>query len=609
MDETRMRDSVSLETCIWMFIAALVLLASPRRLMAQAEDITSKLQGFDSYMEKTLKDWNAPGVGVGIVVKDKLVFAKGYGYRDYGKKLPFTPTTLCQIASNSKLFTAVAAGMLVEEGKLTWDKPVRDKVPAIEFYNDELNNNVTLRDMLSHRTGITRHDMIWYKADLSRKELFERIKYMEPKEPLRTTFLYNNMMFAAAGYLIQLQSGKTWEDFVRERIFQPLGMNASVYSVADMLKQDDHGVPFSEKRDTMELYQIPYYEDTAGMAPCGGIISNIQEMSHWLIALMNEGKYEDKQVLPPNVLKATLEPAIALPNTLAEVRGYWELLNSAYGMGRDTASYRGHLLTYHGGDLDGFHSQVSFMPRERIGVLVFVIGDHCADLYNIVSYNVYERLLGLDKTPWSERRLAIRLKGKKAGTEARAKAGEDRVPNTQASHPLADYVGEYEHPAYGVLKIGMKDQQLQFDFHKIQLPLNRFHYDRFDTPDDEINGKWSVNFITNPQGDLATAVMSLDEAEASFTRRPQTLEPQILSRLAGTYENPTGVKFQVLLKQDGSLYVAMPGAPEDKLIPYKGLQFHVKEFSDLVWEFVMENEQVKAVKQRDPSGEVVFPRR
>ncbi len=298
MDETRMRDALKLKTCIWMFIVALVALASPRRLMAQAEDITGKLQGFDAYMEKTLKDWNAPGVGVGIVVKDKLVFAKGYGYRDYGKKLPFTPTTLFQIASNTKLFTAVAAGMLVEEGKLTWDKPVRDTVPAIEFYNDALNNNVTLRDMLSHRTGITRHDLIWYKADLSRKELFARIKYMEPKEPLRQTFLYNNMMFAAAGYLIQLQSGKTWEDFVRERIFQPLGMNASVYSVAEMLKLDDHGVPFTEKRDTMELYQIPYYEDTAGVAPCGAIISNIQEMSHWLIALMNEGKYEGKQVLP-----------------------------------------------------------------------------------------------------------------------------------------------------------------------------------------------------------------------------------------------------------------------------------------------------------------------
>src|SRR5262249_24405685 len=144
--------------------------------------------------------------------------------------------------------------------------------------------------MLAHRTGITRHDMIWYKADLSRKELFERLKYMEPKEPVRQSFLYNNMMYAATGYLIELKSGQTWEEFVRDRIFRPLETDASLYSVAEMLKQEDHGVPFTEKRDTLELYQIPYYEDTAGMAPCGAMISNIQEMSHWLIALMNDGK-------------------------------------------------------------------------------------------------------------------------------------------------------------------------------------------------------------------------------------------------------------------------------------------------------------------------------
>jgi CubicO group peptidase (beta-lactamase class C family) len=586
-------------------VIVLLAVASAR---AQGEDVVKKLEGFDAYMEKVLNDWNAPGVGVGIVINDKLVFAKGYGYRDYGKKLPFTPMTVCQIASNTKLFTAVAAGLLVEEGKLTWDKPVRESVPAIRFHDDALNNNVTLRDMLAHRTGITRHDMIWYKADLSRKELFERLKYMESKEPMRQTFLYNNMMYAATGYLVELQSGKTWEEFVRDRIFRPLDMNATVYSVPEMLRQDDHGVPFTEKRDTMELYQIPYYEDTAGMAPCGAIMSNIQDMSHWLIALMNDGKYGGKQVVPPNVLKATLEPAIGLPNTLAETRGFWELLNPAYGMGRDTASYRGHLLTYHGGDLGGFHSQVSFMPRERIGVIVFVIGNHCASLYNTVSYTVYERLLGLDQTPWSERLLEIRMKGKKAGTQARAKAGAGRVPDTKPSHALADYLGEYEHAAYGALKIGMKDGQLQFDFHKIQLPLTHFHYDRFDTADDEIHGKWSVNFVTDPQGDTHKAVMSLDQAEAVFTRRPESADPKLLQQLAGTYETPTGVKFQVVLKEDGGLYRMFPGAPEDKLIAYKGLQFHVKEFSDQIWEFVMEKGQIKALKQRGPSGEYVFSR-
>src|ERR1700674_5881560 len=140
----------------------LALIALGPSAFAQEANVTSKLQGFDSYMEQTLKDWNPPGIGVGIVVNDKLVFAKGYGYRDYEKKLPFTPATLQQIASNSKLFTAVAAGMLVEEGKLSWDKPVRESVPTIRFYNDQLNNNITLRDMLSHRTGVTRHDLMWF---------------------------------------------------------------------------------------------------------------------------------------------------------------------------------------------------------------------------------------------------------------------------------------------------------------------------------------------------------------------------------------------------------------------------------------------------------------
>jgi hypothetical protein len=463
--------------------------------------------------------------------------------------------------------------------------------------------------MLAHRTGITRHDMIWYKSDFTRKELFERLKYLEPRVPMRQTFLYNNMMYAATGYLIELQSCKAWEEFVRERIFKPLEMNSTVYTIDEMLKQPDYGVPFTEKRDTTEIYKIPYYEDTAGVAPAGAIISNVQDMSHWLIALMNDGKYGGKQVIPPNVLKATLEPAIALPNTLAETRGFWEILNEAYGMGRFTGSYRGRFLAKHGGDIDGFHSQISFMPRERIGVIVFVIGDHCASLYNTISYNVYERLLGMDQTPWSDRWLEVRKKGKQAGTEARAKAGAERVPDTKPSHALADYVGEYDHPAYGVLKIGMKDGQLQFDFHKIQLPLTQFHYDRFDTPDDERYGKWSVNFGTNPQGDPDRAVMSLDEAEATFTRKPETVDPKLLKQLAGTYETPTGFKFQVVLKEDGSLYLVASGQPEDKLIPYKGLKFRIKQYADMVFEFVVENGQVKALKQRDPSGEYVFTRK
>ena len=572
-------------------------------------DVTQRLAGFDAFMEKTLKDWNAPGIGVGIIVSDKLVFAKGYGYRDYEKKLPITANTMFPIASNTKLFTAVAAGFLVEEGRLTWDQPIRESVPTVNFYNNYLNNTITLRDMLSHRTGITRHDSIWYKSDYSTKELFERLRYLEPKEQPRQLFLYNNMMYAGVGYTIQLQSGKPWGQFVREKILQPLEMNHTVYSISDMLKQPDYGVPFTEKRDSMELYKIPYYEDTEGLAAAGAIISNIEDMSHWLIALMNNGQYNGKQVLPSKVLQATLEPAIALPNAAGQVRGWWEVLNQAYGMGRWTASYRGHLIAFHGGDLPGFHSQISFMPNEHIGVIVFVIGNHIAPLYNPISYNVYERLLGMEPTPWTDRLLDIRLKNKKAGMEARSKAGFGRIMNTRPSHALADYVGEYEHPAYGTLKIGMKDNQLQFEFHKIKMPLTHFHYDRFDTPDDEQDGKWSVNFSTNPQGDIDRATMSLDEAEATFVRRPARLDEATAARIAGTYETATGAKFQVVWKPGLGLYVVRIGAPDQKLVPYKGLKFRIPEFADVVIEFVEENGQITAMKQIDPSGEYVSKRK
>jgi CubicO group peptidase (beta-lactamase class C family) len=610
MTRSRFASTLSL------FAATLLLLGdlaaaqpAPGASLGQAPD--AKLQGLDAYMEQIVKDWNVPGIGVGIIVKDRVVLARGYGFRDYGRKLPFTAKTVVPIASNTKLFTSVAAGLLVEEGKLAWDEPVRGFVPAIRFYDDALTASVTIRDMLSHRTGITRHDSIWYKSDFTRKELFERLKYLEPTQPLRHAFLYNNMMYAGAGHVIELLSGKTWEAFVKERIFGPLGMTSTVFSIDEMTAQPDHGVPFTERRDSYELYEIPYYREAAGVGPAGSINSNIEDMSKWVTALLNDGKIGGQPVLPAAALKATLQPAIALPNAALEARGFGELLNSAYGAGRWTASYRGHLLAFHGGDINGFHSQVSIMPTDGIGVVVLVIGDHCAPLYNVVTYNVYERLLGLDQTPWSARQLEVRKKGKAAGTQARARAGSERVAGTRPSHALEDYVGEFAHPAYGVLTVTKPAEVLRFDFHKIRLPLAHFHYDRFDTPDDEQDGKWSVNFQTNPQGEVDRAVMSLDEAEVTFTRRvPAELSAMAtLRQYAGTYETPTGAKFEVVLKEGGVLGLVFAGQPFQPLVPWRPHRFRVKEFSDVVIEFAVSGGKVTAMRQIDPSGEFTFPRR
>jgi CubicO group peptidase (beta-lactamase class C family) len=608
--QLKIKKNRSLQKRFFLKCASLImiLLCIQLNSFTQSIDVSKKLKGFDEYMGKVIKDWNIAGAGVGIIYKNNLVFAKGYGYRDYENKLPVTPNTLFQIASNTKLFTAISVGMLVDQGKLDWDKPVRNYVPSIEFFNDDLNKTVTIRDMLAHRTGISRHDLIWYKSDFSRKELFDRLKYLEPIQPLRQGFLYNNLMYVSAGYIVELLSSKSWEDFVKANIFEPLNMKSTVFTVKEMEANPDHGIPFNEKRDTTILYRIPIYEDKQAVGPAGTIISNIQDMSHWLITLMNNGKYNNEQIIPEKIIKATLEPTMAFPNTDLENKGYKEILNSTYGMGRFMTSYRGHFLASHGGDLPGFHSQISTMPYDSIGVILFVIGDQGAPLYNIITYNIYERFLGQDMTPWSERELKDQKEGKKVGKEGRSKAGSDRIPETKPSHQLSDYAGQYENPAYGLIIITLNDTALQFDFHNIKLPLSHYHFDRFDTPNDEQYGLYSLNFITNPQGSIDGLLISLDENQTTFNKKVDASlsDPVILLKYVGKYEIAGGFINIELIDKD--LCIVIPGQPRYQLVPVKQHIFRIKEFADYRFEFVVENGNVTGVKQIDPSGEYLIKR-
>jgi hypothetical protein len=376
-----------------------------------------------------------------------------------------------------------------------------------------------------------------------------------------------------------------------------------------MHKQPDYYVPYNEKRDTNILYKISYFEDMAAIGPAAAIISNINDLSKWLIAQINGGKYEGKQVIPQKTIKDTQTPAIALDNTSSIEKGYLELLCPTYGMGRSIASYKGHLITSHGGDLSGIHSQISLMPTDSIGIIIFTIGDHTESLCKIISYNIYERLLGLDETPWSKRLLPDIQKGKQAGKEARSKAETDKVANTKPSHPISDYIGQFEHPAYGTLNITLKEDQLQFDFHKIVLSLNHYHYDRFDTPDDEIIGKNSLNFLTNPQGDIDKVVISLDEGEVTFIRKPDAslFDPIILIKYSGKYES-SGQIMEVFLKDD-KLFLLIPGQPNYELIPYKTDKFRFMQFADFTVTFIKENGNITAFDLTNPSGVNRFVRK
>jgi CubicO group peptidase (beta-lactamase class C family) len=570
-------------------------------VIAQEINIEKSLSGFDNYMSKVLTDWNEPGAGVAIIHKGELVYVKGFGYRDYGNKLPVTRNTLFQIASNTKLFTTVAAGMLVEEGIFKWDKPIKESVPELEFYNDFLNNQVTLRDMLGHKTGISRHDMIWFQSDFSRKELFNRIKYLEPSIPLRQDFIYNNLMYTAVGYSIELRTGKTWEEYVKENILSPLDMNNTVFSIAEMQKSSDHGVPYNEKRDTTLLYKIPLKEDGAAVGPAGSIITSLDDLSHWVIALMNEGQYKNKEVIPKSIIDETMKPGIAFRNSELEDKGYKERLNSTYGMARSIEIYKGNVLTKHGGAMPGFHSQVIMLPYDDIGIITFSIGDQGASLGNtIIGYNLVDRLLGLEQTDWNGRRLADHIKEKELSQKARSQVGFDHIEGTSPTHALRDYTGVYTNKAYGDFTVDYKKDSLYFNFRNTILPLTHYHYNRFDTPDDEDFGKWSINFSISPQGEISAAVVSIDEGQVTFNKKPDDslASPEVLNQYAGKYEF-AGSEFEIKLKDNK---LTMLGTTDDILIPYKKDIFKVEKFDDSQIEFIIENNEISGLKYKTPSG-------
>jgi len=590
-------------------LLACLVLSSPalsQKKKAPAPTATQRLADFDAFAAKLLADWNVPGCGVAVVLKDKVVFAKGYGFRDVEKKLPVTPQTLFRIASNTKLITATGVGMLVEEGKLHWDKPVRQYAPALRFFNDDLDRTVTVRDLLAHRTGISRHDGIWYGADLTLRQLADQVKNLEPSLPLRQDFLYNNMMYYAAGSVVEQVSGQSWEDFTRQRIFEPLGMKATLFDDAAMLKQPDYAVSYFEKRDTTLLQPIPFIKKSVYSA--GAIVSNLDELSHWLIAQLNGGKWEGKQVIPARVIGETMVPAMPVKNNGMLTKGYTELLTPVYGMGRYTASYRGHYVSYHGGALDGIYSQVSMMPYDSIGVITFVNAAHGRPLTDMLVFAAYDRLLGLPPVPWSERSLGDYKKGKQTAREARKKADADRVLNAKHSHPLAEYAGTFEHPAYGKAVVSESGGKLTLLFHEVTLPLGHYHYDRFQTPDDEVYGRTVLLYETNAQGDLDKLKIPLDEQEATFTRKPDARlsEPAFLAKLAGSYElNGTVIR---VVEKDGHLQLLQPGQPPYDLEPYKGTAYRLKQFSDVTVEFVVA-EVATGVKMKDSTGEVTFSRK
>ena len=375
----------------WILILMLLITAGA----ACGQSPPAPLDSLDAFIAQMVQEWQVPGLALAVIRDGEVIYMKGYGVRDVETKEAVTTKTLFSIASCTKAFTATLAAMLVGDSLIAWDTPLHTYFPDFALYDTAVSGKVTLRDLLCHRTGIPEQEFFRMNEPSSRREVLRRMRYFEPNHDFRTVWNYNNLGYTVAGTMLGLRAGTEWEALVRSRLLTPLEMSGSLFSVKDMQQAADHASPYIVYDAAPE--RIDFY-DAEILGPAGCIVSNVEDMSKWVLFHLNRGEVQGKPLVRPDALAETRKPQIPVPP-----RGGKEILCPAYGMGWIIDAYRGNLHIHHGGLLFGFTALVSTLPYERIGLVVLTNLNN-TPLPAIVEGYIYDRLLKLPPVDWNQRR-------------------------------------------------------------------------------------------------------------------------------------------------------------------------------------------------------------
>jgi CubicO group peptidase (beta-lactamase class C family) len=541
------------------------------------------LEGFDEVVTKGLAAINVPGAAVAVVKDNEVIYAKGLGYRDLEKKLPMTADTLMAIGSSSKAFTTFALGTLVDQGKVEWDKPVRNYIPWFRLYDAQAGERLTPRDLVTHRSGLPRHDLVWYNNyTATREQLVRSLAYLPPTADLRERWQYNNLMFLTAGYLVEVLTGKPWEDSVRSLVFNPLEMARSNFSVTDSQKDADFALPYDEREG--KLTQIPF-RNISTIGPAGAINSSVNEMAHWVTVHINNGKYKDKQVVSP----VTLNDMHAAYMPTGETSTRADISPDDYGLGWFINTYRGHQRVMHGGNIDGFSALVCLFPNEGLG-LVVLTNKNGTPFPDLVAQTAADRIFGLEAVDWIGDAAKRQAQGREAQKKAEEKKTTRRRPGTVPSHKLDEYAGDYWHPGYGSLKVEIKGTQLVFTYNAITTPLEHWHYDTFNglKTDDPTFQNMKLSFRTDVNGNVAAVAVPFEPMldEIVFAKKPEARlsDPAYIIKVVGKYDL-RGQTITVSARGDG-LTVVIPGQPIFDLLPELGGEYSLKQIKSISMKFI-----------------------
>jgi CubicO group peptidase (beta-lactamase class C family) len=469
-------------------------------LPAQAPGAEPKEQAaLDALVDEAVQAWGLPGLAVAVVRDDEVIYLCGAGVREVGKKDPVTADTQFAIGSCTKAFTATAIGLLVEDGKAGWDDPVRKHVPFFQLSDPLADRDVTLRDLLCHRTGLSRHDMLWYHASWPVEESVRRIAHLKPAAQFRSEFLYNNLAYLTVGLAIGSAAGMPWQEFVQQRLLDPLGMKSTVFTRSALLNSPDHAMPHrrSGKGDNEPF---PWWDDDRQIRASGSMKSSIRDLAQWVRLQLGEGKVAGKQVVPRRILAETHTPQIVVPLT-GERERLVGTTQMSYALGWNISDYRGRLLLEHGGAVDGFRARILLLPKDHVGIVLLTNIEE-GGIVQATGNMLLDHLLKAPRHDWHRAYLDRRKEAEESQVRRAKDLEKDRVKGTKPSHDLDAYTGTFRDPAYGEMRLTREEGRLMLAWSSFRARLAHYHYDTFLVEDDSRVGGELLVFSLTASGDV-----------------------------------------------------------------------------------------------------------
>lgn len=462
-----------MKKAIYFFV--LLLFVSPLFLQGQKKattpvaDITKLPAIFDSYIEKAIPDWKIPGLSIVVVKNSKVVYKKAFGVQDINTKTPYTINTLSTCASTTKAMTAMCMGMLADEGKIKWTDIVSDILPEFKLSDPYATAEITIKDLFTHNTGLGNADFLWVLG-YSRSEILQRMQFIPSSYSLRSSYTYQNLMYLVAGEVIKKITGKSWDDFITERIFLLLGMKNTFADYSKIPPTNSKTTPHFKDSDDRDSVKPIGYLAYDNIGPAGGVWSCADDMSKWLVFLLDSAKINGAPLLKKETFNNLFTPAAIIPvsqfyPTMQLIKPHW----TTYGLGWFQHDYRGSMVQFHTGSLDGMVAICGMIPDSNVAVYIFGNLDH-AEIRHALMYKAFDLWSFNDtNSDWSTDFLKLY---KNISDTTKKREENELAKQVKGTHPslvLKEYTGTYSNKIFGTITVLSSNDSL-----KLQLPDRKF---------------------------------------------------------------------------------------------------------------------------------------